>query len=317
MTIGITMRMAAIAVGVLIVPLAALDAARSQTFDDVQVVVRGYELRANGGEHSEVSFSTGPVVVGTSESGVFSVRGCGLFGVSSGSSSFMEEAATGWRVEVTPLRVVNHAVTFRLRWLRALDNTKGFTPAGGDVELTLKRGESRPIDSVPVPTGAKTLDGGPCKVSATSLRVSVDYYPDEQFDQRLVAADLWLIERLPRGGDRTQSLALRGLPNRPMPFYFDSIVEGTISLDIHGQVVARPEKTAMAVTLQTRSRWGDNPLPTGPYRTAGNSEQRWVESMIQVKPGETVEVGLPKLGAGAGPFANRVFSIRIRARQLR
>jgi len=45
--------------------------------------------------------------------------------------------------------------------------------------------------------------------------------------------------------------------------------------------------------------------------------QRSVKSDIQVKPAETVEIRLPMLGDGAGPFAKRAFSIRIRARQLR
>jgi hypothetical protein len=42
-----------------------------------------------------------------------------------------------------------------------------------------------------------------------------------------------------------------------------------------------------------------------------------VESVTQVKPSETVEIRLPKLADSTGPFANREFSIRIRARQLR
>ena len=42
-----------------------------------------------------------------------------------------------------------------------------------------------------------------------------------------------------------------------------------------------------------------------------------MNSVIHLKPEETVEVGLPKLEDSADPFANRVFSIRIRARQLR
>jgi hypothetical protein len=36
-----------------------------------------------------------------------------------------------------------------------------------------------------------------------------------------------------------------------------------------------------------------------------------------VKPAETVEIKLPPLGDGAGPFATRALSIRIQARQLR
>jgi hypothetical protein len=42
-----------------------------------------------------------------------------------------------------------------------------------------------------------------------------------------------------------------------------------------------------------------------------------VESVIHVKPEETVEIRLPKLVDSAGPFAKREFSIRIRAHQLR
>jgi len=61
----------------------------------------------------------------------------------------------------------------------------------------------------------------------------------------------------------------------------------------------------MAVSVETRSRWNDSGL------------WRSVESAIQVKPGEIVDIRLPKLVDSAGPFANREFSIRIRARQLR
>ena len=61
----------------------------------------------------------------------------------------------------------------------------------------------------------------------------------------------------------------------------------------------------MAVAVETRSRWDASGL------------WRSVESVIQLKPSETVEIRLPKLADSAGPFANREFSIRIRARQLR
>ena len=50
-----------------------------------------------------------------------------------------EKATAGWKVEVTPLKAVNHAVTFRLRRVRALDNSNGLSPASEDVEVKLPK----------------------------------------------------------------------------------------------------------------------------------------------------------------------------------
>ena len=61
------------------------------------------------------------VTIGNPTVGVFSMFGCGGFSVTVPPNSFEENATAGWRVEITPLKVVNHAVTFRLRWVRALD----------------------------------------------------------------------------------------------------------------------------------------------------------------------------------------------------
>ena len=180
-----------------------------------------------------------------------------------------------------------------------------------DLELTLRPGESSVLDTVRVPAGLKTVEGRTCRGSA-SIRVSVDNYPSEDNDRRLVAADLWLVERLSNGTEaRRSDVSVRGLPNRPFRFYFDRIVEGKVSLDIYGILIARPESAAMAVSVETRSQSdrSDADHFMGP--------QLSVESAITLKPEEIVEIPLPKLGDSAGPFGKRQFSIRIRARQLR
>jgi hypothetical protein len=296
------------------VQLAAAGAAQTQTSQDVQVYVRGYAVSDDGGEKSGVALSTGAVVVGRAATGTFSVRDCGYFAVQTGNGAFEEKSTAGWRVEIKPVRVVGQAVTFRLRWVRGLDNSKGFTPASEDVELTLRPGETRPMDSVPVDPGAKTFDGSPCKARSASLRISVENYPLEEFDRRIIAADIWLVERLPNGAEKSQTQGIRGLPNRAIPFYFDSIVDGKAALDIVGRIVVRPGNPALEVALQTRSRWGETALLD--ENDGQGATARWLESVIQVKPEEIVEVSLPKLD-GAGVFANRVFSIRIRVRRLR
>ena len=140
----------------------------------------------------------------------------------------------------------------------------------------------------------------------------MDNYPWEEADRRLVVADLWLVERLSNGTEAQRSLPLsvRGLPNRPFRFYFDSLVDGNVTLDIYGILTSRLETAALAISVETRSRWAPgSPNFSGP--------QRSVKSDIQVKPAETVDIRLPMLGDHAGPFGKRAFSIRIRARQLR
>ena len=49
----------------------------------------------------------------------------------------------------------------------------------------------------------------------------------------------------------------------------------------------------------------------------GYQSAQWFRSTVQMKPNEIVEVKLPKPDDKASAFANRDFSIRIRARQIR
>ncbi len=214
---------------------------------------------------------------------------------------------------MTPTRVVRDAVTFRLRWQMAgrqgdrmsLVFSDASPSLHDDIELTLRPGESWPVYTL------RNIARYSC-ATASSIRVSVDNYPEEENERRLVVADLWLVERLPNGSEaqRSQPLSVRGLPNHPFRFYFDSIVDGNVTLDIYGILISRLETNGLAISVETRSRWAPgSPNVSGP--------QRSVKSEIQVKPAEIVEIRLPMLGDDAGPFAKRAFSIRIRARQLR
>jgi len=284
------------------------DRAAAQTADEVQLRVGVFELATDGAEKASGGWrGTGPLVIGTPTVGVFSTQDCGRFTVTVPPNTFEEKSMFGWRVEVTPTRIVNHAVTFRLRWVRALDKwSSGMTPVGEDVEVTLRPGESRPIDSVPVPTGAATLDGRPCRKKAVSLRVVADF-PD--FDHRLIGMDAWLVERLPNGKEASQLQSLRGLPNRPIAFYFDGVPESGKRFDIFGKVVADPQQGRMEVAVEAIR--GEVAAGDRGYKSA-----QWFSSTLQLKPDETVEVALPS-DDKMGPFAKRVFSIRLRAKQIR
>jgi hypothetical protein len=282
----------------------------SQAAGEVKISVGVFELAANGAE----TFAGGSFVIDSSKIGqpsvgVFSVRDCGYFSITVPPHSFAESAYAGWRVEVTPLKVVDHAVRFRLRWVRGLDSSSdAFESPRNDIELMLKPGESRPIDSVPVPAGAKTLDGKPCTTQATSLRVSADF-PD--MDRRLFSADLWLVERLPDGQERTQPQSIRGLFNRGIPFYFDSVIDGARRLDFFGNLVADPVPGGFSIRLEA-IRAAPNSDPEWGYWSA-----RWFRSTVQVKANEVVDVALPPLDAKDAPLNDRKFAIRIRSKQIR
>jgi hypothetical protein len=152
-----------------------------------------------------------------------------------------------------------YSVTFRLRWVRALGKGNSLAPAGEDVEVTLNPGESRFIDSVPVvQSGVKTLDGKPCDTKAASVRISSDF---PEFDRRLVDAELWLIERLPNGKEHARSQSIRGLFNRAIPFYFDTVSAGAMRVDFFGKLVADPveggfEVSVEAIRARAQSRSG-------------------------------------------------------------
>ena len=290
--------------------LSAARIAGAQTIPEVYLSVTGFELAVSGAEKDAgVSFRTGPMTVGKPAVGVFSMFNCGYFSVTIPPNSFKEDATAGWRVEITPLRAVNHAVTFRLRWIRALDKGTGLSPANEDVEVTLRPGESRTLDSVPVPAGAATFDGRPCRIKAASLRVSLQF-PD--FDRRLIGANVWLVERLPNGKEESQLQSIRGVPHRRLTFYFDSIPNGTKRIDFFGTLIADPERGSIDVTLETvRAIQDPSPDPQG-YQAA-----RWFRSTVQLKPDETVEVALRDPDEKVDAIPGRTFSLRIQAKQIR
>jgi hypothetical protein len=304
--------------------LLGVGAVRAQMAGDVEVAVGVVNVQTNGAEELAGGlFSTGPVSEKWSGGARFSLRPCGGFSIEAKEEgAFAEGATTGWRVHLTPLGMSDGAVKFRLQWIRALDTAKEMSPKSEDIELTLRPGESRSLDSVVVPPDKNTgrpcpitgNRGEPIQLSRVGLRVSVEYTPHESLERRLVGVDLWLIERMPGSGERSQSLSVRGLPHREIPFYFDAITEKDLSLEILGHVAASPDNAAIAVQLQTRSHWGPSAFD---WRHGKRITARYVDSRLQLKSGETVEVALPQLEGSAGPFAARRYAIRIRARQLR
>jgi hypothetical protein len=306
---------------VMLVWVVAVAGTYAQAPSDLQIRLGLYMVSSDGGEKASGGWYVNRVAIGKAETSTFSAGAkCDAWAISA-RTGLRDDAITAWRIETTPLRIAGNAVTFRLRWIHvtslqqqvdqlSFDNANASRLPGQDIELTLRPGESWEVDRFPLPKGVD-VHGKPCALSA-SIRAVVDVYPGPEEERRLVVADLWLVERLPNGTEaqRSQPLTVRGLPNRPFRFYFDSLVDGNSTLDIFGSLTAAPEGNTVALSVDTRSRWA-------PESRNISGPQRFLTSQIEVKPAETVDVRLPLLGEEAGPFAKRALSIRIRARQLR
>jgi hypothetical protein len=265
-------------------------------------MVHGATISSPGGEEQRVGGGANPNESGKTVRHGFSRRpdGC-TWAV---SRVVEPDADLGWAVEITPVRVVNDAVTFRLSWARTRDEGKASTQPRTDMELTLRPGESIPLDSVHRPCA-----GQPGTIGA-SLRATVLRYPDPDYDRRLIALDLWLVEKLQDGSERSQPLSLRGLYHRPIPFYFDSIKERAMELDVFGEVTAAPGDRTSDVKIMTRSRIFD------PNQPPGRPFPRETTATITMTPDEVVSVQLPQV-ADSSAFASRALSLRIRVRRVR
>jgi hypothetical protein len=279
-------------------------AVRAQTdgVERLAITVQGATISSPGGEELRVGGSANPNEPGKVTRHGFSVRPdrCNW----AVSRVVEPDADLGWAVEITPVRVVNDAVTFRVAWARTRDEGKASTERKSDTELTLRPGESIPLDFVQRPCPSQ-----PHMIGA-SLRVTVVRYPDPDYDRRLIALDLWLVEKLADGTERSQPLSLRGLYHRPISFYFDSITEGAMVLDIFGEVTVAPADRTSDVKIMTRSRIFD------PHQPPGRPFPRETTATIRIGPNEVVSVQLPQV-ADASAFASRALSLRIRVRQLR
>jgi hypothetical protein len=298
----------------------------------LRIVVQVKIGRQDGGDRRSTGAYIDPAAIGKTVAHAFS-RLAGQCGTGVGPAPVgdvgeafdgtMKKVASAWLVHVTPTRVSGEAVTFRLQWARTRDNGKP-SAIGDDTELTLRPGQSLSVDTMPQSPELSEPPRG-CVVKALSLDVSLDHWPEPDRDRRLVAVDLWLVERLPDGKERSQPLSLRGLYNQAIPFHFDTLSASTKTLDVFGDLQIAPGTETTAIKMTTRSRVIDvqpPPRPPGyppglpwPHLYVGSTT-----ATLQVGPGEVVSVPLPPVGRGgadAEAFAARALSFRIRVRQIR
>lgn len=271
---------------------------------EMEVRVSGHRVLANGPERRAAALNTRSVTPEKTTAGTIGIQRCGALAVATARGVAHADTRGGWSVEVTPLRTVNHAVTFRLKWSRMARN--GSIATGDDLELTLKPGESRPLDSVRVTPDASDSGCG-MGVQGATLRVSVDR--PEFFDRRQLGVHIWLVERLPDGREQSQVQHLRGQPFKSIPFYFNSRNGGGERFDIHGHLVADVEHRGLDIALET-VRAKAIPDQIG-YQAA-----RWLRANQRLSPNEIVEIALKDDFEDDWP-SQRKLALRVRVVPLR
>jgi hypothetical protein len=339
--------MKAIVVPVVIVLFLIVDLGRveAQSINPLRIVISAGLGRADDrGDRVSTRIPFDAAKIGETRAMTIS-RLAGQCGLGSGAASDADtgEAFDGsikkrfaaWTVRVTPLKRAGEAVTFRLQWTRSRENGRPST-TGEDGEVTLRPGQSLSVDVMSQSQDTVQPPNPPgCVLKTMFLRVGVEHDPEPDRDRRLLAVELWLVERLPDGKERSQPLSLRGLYHHAIPFYFDTLTDGgEKSLEIFGDLQVSPGERTTAITITTRSRMTTTSkasmIPPGvPDLTPSHRQE--LEALLrtsvdsatatlEVAPGEVVTVPLaairsPRIDPSA--FNARALSYRIRVRQIR
>jgi hypothetical protein len=288
--------------------------ASAQTIDHLRIWIKGNELHNDGGAQQRVGSAGRGFAIGQPVSASIwkEAAKCVL---SAGPTRRSPNAEIGWTVDAVPIKVVDDAVTFSLVWKRDRDKGKDSAGPGGSSELTLRPGETLPIDI------ADLLTTAPCSYRRVELLVAVEHDPPAYLDRRVVATDLWLVRRVGSGSTESEPISVRGQLNRPTPFYFSTVSDSGVSLDFYGEVTVRERNASREVELITRSRLIEGgrqseSMPAGPNTRMFVARE--VKSTVQLKANEVVAVELPRLGENASnAFANQMFSITLRSQRIR
>lgn len=285
--------------------------AAAQTFPNLTIDVEGLVNGVMAQEELNVSVPSGAVTVGrtiTTAIGYLPDR-CGFSVQSAGPIE--SPALAGWVVVLTPTKVLGDEVTFRARWTRGGALEEKWLGSRME-EITLRAGEVRPLDSfIPFSLAVGHAVRERCHAISTTLQLRVTSLPRPQKDSRVFVTDLWLVDRLPSGAEKTELVSVRGRLNEATPFYFETLTEGNATIEFYGQFIAALELGTVVMNLDVRRNIGFNEGGRGSARGDKNA------TAIRLEPDSVVAIELPRNGDDALGFASHAFSIRIRTRELR
>ena len=297
-------------VAILILQPCLMDVAVAQTFQNLTIDVEGL-TSVMAREEPNVSVPSGAVTLGrtTTVAIGYLLERCGFAVQSAGPIE--PPALAGWVVVLTPTKVVGDEVTFRARWTRGGALEEKWLGTRME-EITLRAGEVRPLDSfIPFSPAVGRAVRERCHASSTTLQLRVTALPRPQKDSRVFVTDLWLVDRLPSGAEKTELVSVRGRLNEATPFYFETLTDGDAAIEFLGQFTAALEGGTVVMNLDIYRDLAVR-VGGGGRGTGGKNA-----TTIRLEPDSVVAIELPRSADEIMGFANHAFSIRIRTRELR
>jgi len=216
----------------------------------------------------------------------------------------IETRAHVWKVTVTPVDYQAAKEKVDVDWTRYEAGSGGRPVASGRQRLLLLQGQRSILDLVHAQPGARCAH--------VELDVVASAKEDAAFADTVLQYDVWLVHRDPAGRKDSRHMILTGLQGSELPFDFAPLrfdvpkfVAGqydyNVAAKVRGHIRGRlgPDGnitlevgTTRMNALALRGEFADPPI-------AGEGRK-----ILQVKPGEAVEIELPSWSGFSGRYAS-------------
>jgi hypothetical protein len=219
----------------------------------------------------------------------------------------LSRSAFVWQVKMLPSKYENGNVTFDLEWTRYQADGGGRPTTGGKSTLTLREGERQAIDLV---HGAQ---GSRCDDDVAVVEVGAGYHESPQFARAILQYDIWLTHRQLNGEPVVHRFVAMGQQGDDVNFSFVPLrfavqqskpeqAAYDVVTSVQGTVRGRIQANGrIALTLDTSRRDGLGARGA----TSGGSSGNKGEKLLEVAPGEAIEIELPAPGGRSSTSAGK------------
>ena len=226
-------------------------------------------------------------------------KGCGfIFGV---NAEVPADVVIGWKLQATPLEITPEHVRLQIAWSREVESGTRAHLAK-EVTLLLRPGDVVSLDSAVLPR---------CQNSLATFVIALK--GEAPGRRRVAATDLWLVHREPDGKEHTEQLNVRGGFDERIPFVFDGVEVGGMTIDVAGSITPR-SGTDGEIALEFdshRNVRGSTPRAEWGYFGGGST-------VLRVAPSDVVSIEFPlPTSEGFEPLRGHSLSIRVRSRQIK
>jgi hypothetical protein len=211
----------------------------------------------------------------------------------------LPSAAFVWDIKMQPVKYENASATFALEWARYQADGGGRPAVEGKTTMTLRQGDSQPIDFVRSAPNAET-----CRDDAVVVEVGTGYKDARPGTEGTLQYDLWLKQQRANGEASTRRFTAMGVEGSDVHFGFAPVSTPVSQLgaeqpavavftSVQGTIKGRTLSDGrITVIVDAARRDGVATGGAGPSGTVGASGRK----VLEVSPGEAIEIELPPPG---------------------